>query len=147
MGFSVLGLAVSLAIFLPNLLLIPFPPRPKLESPAVPRVLLVFERAGQALCMTVPAITAAGPIAWASAVPVALSVLAYGALWIRYLRRGRPGSALFDTVFGIPVPMALAPVAAFLGTAAWLQNPWIALAAVILAIGHIPTSLLAAREH
>lgn len=41
--------------------------------------------------------------------------------------------------------MALAPVAAFLGAAAWLQNPWIALAAVILAIGHIPASLLAAR--
>ncbi|MEV8172773.1 hypothetical protein [Microbacterium sp. NPDC077486] len=147
MGFSLLGLAVSLAIFLPNLLLIPFPPRPKLESPAVPRVLLVFERAGQALCMTVPAITAAGPIAWGWAVPVGVSVLAYWVLWIRYLRRGRPASALFDTVFGIPVPMALAPVAAFLGTAAWLQNPWIALAAVILAIGHIPTSLLAARAH
>lgn len=147
MGFSLLGLAVSLAIFLPNLLLIPFPPRPKLESPAVPRVLLVFERAGQALCMTVPAITAAGPIARGWAVPVVLAVLAYGALWIRYLRRGRPASALFDTVFGIPVPMALAPVVAFLGAAAWLQNPWIALAAVILAIGHIPMSLLAARDH
>ncbi|WP_136051817.1 hypothetical protein [Microbacterium sp. K36] len=147
MGFSLLGLAVSLAIFVPNLLLIPFPPRPKLESPAVPRVLLVFERAGRALCMTVPAITAAGPLAWGWAVPVALAVLAYGALWIRYLRRGRPRSALFDTVLGIPVPMALAPVATFLGTAAWLQNPWIALAAVILAIGHIPTSLLAARAH
>ncbi|MCT2225534.1 hypothetical protein [Microbacterium paraoxydans] len=147
MGFSLLGLAVSLAIFLPNLLLIPFPPRPKLESPAVPRVLLVLERAGQALCMTVPAITATGPIVWGWAVPVALAVLAYGALWIRYLRRGRSGSALFDTVLGIPVPMALAPVAAFLGTAAWLQNPWIALAAVVLAVGHIPTSLLAAREH
>lgn len=147
MGFSLLGLAVSLAIFLPNLLLIPFPPRPKLESPAVPRVLLVFERAGQALCMTVPAITATGATAWGWAVPVALAVLAYGALWIRYLRRGRPASALSDTVLGIPVPMALAPVAAFLGTAAWLQNPWIALAAVVLAVGHIPTSLLAARDH
>lgn len=146
MGFSLLGLAVSLAIFLPNLLLIPFPPRPKLESPAVPRVLLVFERAGQALCMTVPAITATGPIAWGWAAPVAMAVLVYWALWVRYLRRGRPGSALFDPVFGIPVPMALVPVAAFLATAAWLQTPWIALAAVVLAVGHIPTSLLAARE-
>lgn len=146
MGFSLLGLTVSLAIFLPNLLLIPFPPRPKLESPAVPRVLLVFERAGQALCVTVPAITATGAIAWGWAVPVVLAVLAYWALWIRYLHRGRPASALFDTVFGIPVPMALAPVAAFLGTAAWLQNPWIALAAGVLAVGHIPTSLLAAQK-
>ena len=65
---------MSLAIFLPNLLLIPFPPRPKLEGPAVPQVLLVFERAGQALCMTVPAITAASPIAWGWAVPVVLRV-------------------------------------------------------------------------
>ncbi|MGG1910266.1 hypothetical protein AB1285_25750 [Microbacterium sp. NRRL B-14842] len=147
MGFSLLGLAVSLAIFLPNLLLIPFPPRAEARepggAPCAPRV----REGRQALCMTVPAITATGAIAWGWAVPVALAVLAYGALWIRYLRRGRPGSALFDTVFGIPVPMALAPVAAFLGTAAWLQNPWIALAAVVLAVGHIPTSLLAARDH
>lgn len=80
MGFSLLGLAVSLAIFLPNLLLIPFPPRPKLEGPAVPRVLLVFERAGQALCMTVPVLIRPllRQLSLVSAVTVGVIVVVFG---------------------------------------------------------------------
>lgn len=41
--------------------------------------------------------------------------------------------------------MAILPVVVFLASAAWLSNPWIAAAAVILAVGHIPAALLIAR--
>jgi hypothetical protein len=37
--------------------------------------------------------------------------------------------------------MAVFPVLAFLAAAGWLDNPWLAGAAIILAAGHIPASL------
>lgn len=146
MGFSVLGLVVSLAIFAPSLLLVVFPARPRLESFPTPLVLQVFERVGQVLCVTVPAATAPGGVVWWAVVPTALAVAVYWALWGRYLLSGCARSTLFDAVRGVPVPMALAPVLALFAAAVWLQNPWIAASAGILAIGHIPTSVIAARH-
>ncbi len=73
-----------------------------------------------------------------------VSVFGYWLLWGRYARLRTP-AALFGPVRGIPVPMAILPVAAFLSCAMLLSNPWITVAAVVLASGHIPVSLLRAR--
>lgn len=105
-----------------------------------------FERAGQALCLVVPAITAPGPISWGWAALVVAAIVGYLGLWARYLFTGLRADALFGSVLRVPVPMAILPVVAFLATAAWLSNPWIAIAAVVLAIGHIPSSLIVARS-
>lgn len=145
MGFSPFGLLVSLVILAPNLLLLPFPPREGLPGVRVPGVLTVLERAGQALCLVVPAITATGPAVWGWTVVVAAGALGYLGLWVRYLVTGRRVRALYSPVAGVPVPLAILPVVVFLATAAWLSNPWIAVAAVVLAAGHIPASLRIAR--
>lgn len=144
MGFSPLGLIVGVLVLAPNLLLLRFPPRPALPTVRVPWPLAWAERAGQALCLVVPAITEPGPIAWGWSALVAAALAAYLTLWGRYLATGRHPWALFGPVLRVPVPMAILPVVAFLATAAWLANPWIALAAVVLAVGHIPSSLLMA---
>ncbi|GAA2225685.1 hypothetical protein N1031_04395 [Herbiconiux moechotypicola] len=144
MGFSPIGLIVSLAVLAPNLLLLPFPPRDQPAARRIPPVLTWVERAGQGLCLVVPAITEPGAVVWWWAPVVAAALAGYCALWLRYLLRGRSHALLFEPVWRIPVPMALLPVVAFLATAAWLGNPWIALAAVVLAAGHIPISLLTA---
>ena len=144
MGFSPLGLLVSALVLAPNLLLLRFPPRPALPAVSAPWPLMIAERVGQALCLVVPAITEPGVIGWGGAAPVALAVAGYLALWGRYLSLRSP-AALFGPVLRIPVPMAILPVVAFAATAAWLANPWIAAAALVLAIGHIPSSLLTAR--
>lgn len=145
MGFSVLGLALSLAIFAPSLSLIWFPPRPALPAGAVPRPVTALERAGQALCVTVPALTVGTSVNGWWLPLVAALVVAYWALWVRYLVTGRRLAALFGPVWGVPVPLALLPVAAFLAGAPWLENPWVAIAASVLAAGHIPSSLITAR--
>ncbi|QNA92754.1 MULTISPECIES: hypothetical protein [unclassified Microbacterium] len=144
MGFSVLGLALSLAVFAPNLLLLWFPPRPAIDDDDAPLIVEILERAGQALCVTLPAITVGAFVLWWAVVPVILCVAGYWALWVRFLASGRRRASLFAPALGIPVPMAVLPVAAFLAGAAWLGNPWIALAAVVLAAGHVPRSLIAA---
>lgn len=145
MGFSPLGLIVGLAVLAPNLLLLRFPPRDPLPRVAVPRVLSWLERAGQALCLVVPAITDPGPIAWWWVAPGVVALAIYYALWVRYLRSGRPVSALYRPLWRAPVPMAILPVAVFLSASAWLGDVWIAVAALVLALGHIPVAVLNAR--
>lgn len=140
------GLLVSLAVLAPNLLLLRFPPRDGYPDARVPRVLVILERSGQALCVTVPAITEPGPLRGGWSAAVAGGVLLYGGLWARYLRTGCRVRVLYAPFAGIPVPMAIAPVVVFLATAAWLANPWIAGSAVLLGIGHIPASLMRAHS-
>ncbi|WP_348789181.1 hypothetical protein [Leifsonia sp. NPDC080035] len=144
MGFSPVGLIVGLAVLAPNLLLVLFPPRTPPPTAHVPRPLGWIERAGQALCLVVPAITQPGALAGWWAVPVFTALAGYYALWGRYLLAGREGMMLYRPWWVVPVPMAILPVVVFLSSAAWLSNPLIALAAGILAVGHIPASAIIA---
>jgi hypothetical protein len=144
-GFSPIGLIVGLFVLAPNLLLIWFPPHVPLPFVRVPRLLGWLERAGQALCLVVPAITRPGEISGWWFVLVLVTLAGYCALWARYLLTGRMGATLYRPWWTVPVPMAILPVITFLGTAAWLSNPWIAISAVVLAAGHIPASAIIAR--
>lgn len=146
MGFSPLGLAVSIAVLAPNLLLLVFPPRTRPPATEVPWPLSWLERGGQALCVVVPAITATGQPVWPVAAVVAAAIVAYYALWARYLTLDRSWAALYRPALGVPVPMAILPVVAFAATAVWLNAPWVAVAAGILAAGHIPSSAIIARR-
>jgi hypothetical protein len=144
-GFSLLGLIVSLAVLAPNLLLLWFPPRGRNVVARVPRPLEGVERAGQALCLVVPAISVPGAIVWWWLLPAVVALATYYVLWCRYLVAGREQALLYASLWRVPVPMAVMPVIVFLCAAGWLSNSWIALAAVVLAIGHIPVALLTRR--
>lgn len=146
MGFSPFGLLIAVAVLAPNLLLLPFPPREALPASTAPFALTWLERAGQALCLVVPAITSTGPLSWWWLAAVAVSLGGYYALWARYLLHGNAVADLYRPLWRMPVPMAVLPVLTFAATAAWLSNPWIAGAAAILAAGHIPVSLTIARR-
>lgn len=145
MYFSPLGLIVGFAVLAPNLLLVLFPPRTLTPTAHVPRPLGWIERAGQALCLVVPAVTPPGELDGWWAIPAFTALAGYYALWARYLLTGRAGTTLYRPWWVVPVPMAILPVVVFFSTAAWLSNPWIALAAAILAIGHIPASVIISR--
>jgi hypothetical protein len=144
-GFSLFGLIVGIAVLAPNFLLLAFPPHDLVPVVRTPLLLLWLERAGQALCLVVPAITQPGHLIWWWSIPAALALVAYYALWARYLASGRRLTLLYDTVWRIPVPMAILPVVVFLAAAAWLSNPWIAIAALLLAAGHIPVAVITSR--
>lgn len=144
MGFSALGLAVSLAVLLPNLLLLALPPSSPLPTAESPKLLIWIERLGQALCLALPSLTGSGSIAPVWAVLLGLALSGYWGLWIRYATL-RTIRALYGSVCGMPVPMAILPVLAFLSYALMCGNPWIGVGAAVLAIGHIPMSLLRAR--
>jgi len=144
-GFSGYGLAVGLAVLAPNLLLIRLPPVPPLPAVRVPLALTWLERAGQAACLVVPAITAPGMLTAGWAIPLVVALVCYYALWARYLLTGRPLTALYRPLWIVPVPMAILPVIVFFSAAGWLGNPWIAASAAVLAAGHIPAAVIIAR--
>ena len=144
MGFSLAGLLLGAFILAPSLLLIPYPPREgvaaiKDAGPAF----TILERAGQVGCLLLLA-TLPGPSLnlwfWFAVIAVFL----YYLLWWRYLSRGRHARDLFAPVV-IPVPMAVLPVVAFGLAAVWGWSPWLALAAGVLAVGHITNSVAAWR--
>ena len=146
MGFSALGLALSLAIFAPNLLMVWFPPRSTLDDGRAPMIIVVLERVGQAASLTVPVFTVGGAVLWWCVVPVAVLLAAYWALWARYLASGRQWASLFAPAWAVPVPMAVLPVGVLFAASVWLTNGWIAVAAAVLAAGHVPRSLITARS-
>ena len=142
MGFSVVGLLIAVAILLPNVLLIAFPPRGRpLPSVSAGLVFTILERAGQLGCLV--ALVLAGeafdgrPVAFA--IVISVFVAAYWGLWGRYLRTRRAG-LLFSPWLRIPIPMAVFPVLAFATAALWSLSPWLGLAALVLAIGHLANS-------
>ena len=141
MGFSVAGLLVGLAILLPSLLLLPFPARGTPQLPAESLGLTLLERGGPVRCQQRATNTSDAPGSWWWGAAVVVCVLVYYGLWIRFFSTGRPFLALYAPVGPIPVPMAIFPVLAFLCCAAWLSNWWLAAAAVVLAVGHVTTSL------
>lgn len=59
----------------------------------------------------------------------------YYTLWARYLVTGRAVRSLYRPLGKFPVPMAILPVIVFLATAGWLNNAWMAGAALIPAAG------------
>jgi hypothetical protein len=111
----------------------------------VPWPLTWLERAGQALCLVVPAITASGELRWWWVAPATVALATYDGLWGRYLASGREFATLYRPLLRVPVPMAILPVVVFLSAGAWLSNGWIAAAAVVLAAGHVPASAFIAR--
>jgi len=141
LGFSVVGAGFLIALFVPNLLWTWAKPAgydPSGEN----RVLRMLERVGQVLT-TVAALVFSdtGLRSWSAwswwlVTAVALMV-AYEACWIRYFTSGRTMRDLYRSLAGIPVPLASLPVAAFVLLGVYGRLVPLALAAIVLGIGHI----------
>lgn len=139
-GFSYIGLIYMIMLELPNILWAKRKPEgydPSCEN----KVLLVFERVGQALCTAaVLLFSDTNPhgvepwLAWL--IVSAALMLIYECYWVRYFRN--PTLANFYRPFlGVPLPGATLPVAAFLLLGVYGQLVSLIAAAVILGIGHI----------
>lgn len=145
MGFSPVGLIVALVMLAPSLALWAWPPRTPLPGGRVPWPLAWLETAGQALCVATAVFVVPGEMVATWAIPTVVTIVAYHALWARFLFGGRAAATLYAAWWVVPIPMAIVPVLAFLGAAFSLSNPWLAVSAVILAAGHVPASALRVR--
>ena len=117
-----LGGLVSLAILLPNILWMFFPPASLPAAQAdqksvTIRLLEIMESIGRLGAFAIPffcSITIQslfGILCW---IVMMVAVGLYYAGWARYFRGGRPYASLYMPLLGIPIPMALCPVIYFL---------------------------------
>ncbi len=140
-----LGFLIPLAVLLPNLLYVFFPPRNVPTSASEPasrndKVMQALERLGQVACFVLPvfyAIPAPDGVGVAMLVLMGGALLLYYAGWARYLLRGRDVRTLYSPMLGMPLPMAVTPVIYFLAAAALLYSWLLMLGALILATGHL----------
>ena len=144
MSFSLPALFIILIILLPNLLFVLYPPVNKPEDiPEENKWISLLEHGGQILFFIVFLFLPVTPLANRNpmlAFFMIFCTVIYYALWIRYMTKKQAFSALFETVLGIPIPMALFPILAFTFGILWLQT-WPALIPLaFFTIGHIINS-------
>ena len=140
-GFSYIGLIYLLLLWIPNILWARTKPEgydPSGES----KVLLLFERAGQALCTAaILLFSDTNPRGWEPWLlwlfASALLMVLYEFYWLRYFRGNRTVQDFYRPFLGVPLPGATLPVAAFLLLGVYGRLIWLVAASVVLGIGHI----------
>jgi hypothetical protein len=141
------GGLITLLVLLPNAMLVFFHPinRPpgSLSSSKVVKWLEVLERIGQFSCFILSIFYSIHITSSLERITLFLGIfclLVYYFCWGRYIYYKNDFSWLFLPLFGIPLPMALAPILIFLCAAINFQSIWLGIAVFILALGHIPVS-------
>ncbi len=140
-----LGWMIPLLVLLPNLLVIFRPPvdAPLELTDQNYKMMEIIERVGQAGCLIIPIFY---PIPNPDRYSVLSLVVMAGALvidyagWLRYALGGHTYRLLFAPLLGLHLPLAVAPFVYFLGASAFLVSWPLALAALLLATGHLYVS-------
>ncbi|MDR3277499.1 MAG: hypothetical protein LBT12_01895 [Oscillospiraceae bacterium] len=141
-GLSYIGLIYMLMLEIPNIMWARHKPE-GYEASFENRVLLAFERAGQALCTaTILIFSDTNPRgvigAWELWLYVSVALmLIYECYWVRYFRSGQTLADFYRPFLGVPLPGAALPVAAFLLLGIYGRLIWLIIASVILGVGHI----------
>ena len=142
---------ITAAVLVPNLVFLAFPPKNvakygKAEDSAL---FTIIERVGQVSAFVLPLLF---PLsfsgAWTLVAWLAMGILlvSYYALWVRFFAGNRDYALLFRPALGAPAPMAIAPVLYFLLSSLVLGSVWQAIAASILGVGHVTTTIREARR-
>lgn len=141
LGFSYIGLVFLCCLFIPNIFYGLHPPKDPLKIKEN-KILLALERTGQVLCTVLVLIFDDFNIhqinLWTVWLGIALLLMIlYLLCWGRYFL-GKHVSRDFHRPFlGIPLPLAVLPVAAVFLLSIYGKVLWLGIASVILGIGHI----------
>ena len=142
-----LGGIITLLVLLPNLLMLVL--RPDATPPEAPRkdtmmrLMEMVERVGQAGSFAIPFFYPLPALRTASVDALAVMVLAllfYYSGWTRYAVKGHRFVLLYAPLLGVPLPMAISPLVYFFAAAIFLRAWPLALAAALLAVGHLYVS-------
>ena len=145
------SLLITAAVLAPNLVFLAFPPKSvakcgKAEDSAL---FTVIERVGQVSAFVLPLLfplSFSGTSTLVAWLAMGMLLVSYYALWVRFFAGNRDYALLFRPALGVPAPMAIAPVLYFLLSPLVLGSVWQAIAASILGVGHITTSIREARR-
>ena len=141
LGFSYTGLIFLCCLFIPNILYAFHQPVDDLKIEEN-KVLLFLERIGQLLCTIVVLIFDNFNIheidyrtIWLGI--SALLMVLYLFCWRRYFMGKHEARDFYRPFWGVPLPLAVLPVAAIFFLSIYGKVIWLSVVAVILGIGHI----------
>lgn len=147
------GWLIPLPVAVPNIAWALFP-SPRAPVPAArhvapePRLLVLVERIGRVGSFVVPCFLDVHLTTVTDHLCLGVAILAlaiYDLGWVRYFLRGRAPVFLYRPLAGMPVPLAMAPVAYFLACSVLARSFSLAFVAVALAVAHVPLSLRRAK--
>ena len=152
LGFSYVGLIFLLMLFIPNIIWTKHLPKNyKKYSSNENKILLAFERTGEVLvtCLLLifKDLNPHGIDLWLILFCAAcFLMILYEVYWIRYFKSPKTMKDYYSSLLGIPVAGATLPVIAVFLLSVYALNPFLALASVILGIGHIGIHLAHKKE-
>lgn len=151
-GFSYVGLIYLFMLMLPNVIWTKNQPKDYEKYVGDEnKVFLAMERIGEVLVSCVVLIFSDFNISswsewsWWLAASFVLMIL-YEIFWIRYFKSEKTMRDFYGSLLGVPVAGATLPVAAFWLLAVYGKNVVLAIAVLILGIGHIGIHLMHRRE-
>ncbi|GAA2006379.1 hypothetical protein [Microbacterium ulmi] len=141
-GFSWVGLAFLLALFVPNIVWATVARPSGYSAGGESRLLVALERVGQvattasALVFDDTNLSPWSPWSLWLAAATAL-MIAYEVGWARYFRSGRTAGDFYRPLWGVPVPLATLPCAAFVLLGVYGMLIPLIVSALVLSVGHI----------
>lgn len=148
----VLGGALSIAVLAPNLAWLAFPsrePKRSASTKAEPRLVRALELVGRVGALAIPFFydfPRMGALERVALVALLCVLAIYYACWVRDFVGGRHEASLYASLFGLPLPMAVAPVLFFCLGAVLLHSTPLAVAALALGASHVPLSKRRAKN-
>ncbi len=151
LGFSYIGLIFLLMLYVPNIIWAKNQPMGyDSYSAGESRVLLAFERVGQVLCSCCALMFSDFNVRktpWLAVLALAAALMMlYEISWVRYFKSERSMADFYRGICGIPLALAVLPVAAFILLGIYGSNLLMILSSVILGIGHIGIHAAHRRE-
>ncbi|MCL6603649.1 MAG: hypothetical protein K6T94_12295 [Paenibacillus sp.] len=149
--FHYMSLIIPIAVLLPNLFFFGTPPRnsPTTMDTKENMFFKIAEGIGRLGVFVLPIFSTIHkdkPYEVLAIIGMFVFLLLYYVGWIRYFRKERDYKLLFSPMIGISVPLAISPVLYFISASIVLHSYLFLLSSLILAIGHIPSSLIIYRR-
>ncbi len=139
------GALIPLVIMLPNVVWMILPKAEASKQVPEPLILTILENAGRFGTLILPfffSLDMHKKLSLPVAIGMGLALAVYYACWIRYFTGGRTTTLLGAPFLGIPIPMAIAPIA-FLVLSSYLMSSWWMFGASLLfGVAHIWVSAL-----
>ena len=139
------GILIPFLVLIPNILWMVLSTKGSDSITEEPILLTIIENIGRIATLILPLFYS---INWQkkNSIPVlaimGIALLIYYVAWGRFFLNGRTSDLLSKPLFGIPLPLALAPVLFFIFSSYILDSWWMFAASVIFGTAHIWISIL-----
>ena len=139
------GMLIPVLVMLPNVVWMLLPKAEASASPFEPLLLTILENLGRFATLILPFLFSLD-LHQRFSIPVligmGLALAVYYACWIRYFAGGRTPALLGAPFLGIPMPMAVTPIAFLILSSYLMSSWWMFSASILFGLAHIWISAL-----